>query len=45
MHSSLTASSLFIGPNGSGTLTKTGPPKKRKYALNALLEIILFYLL
>lgn len=27
MHSNLTLSSLLIGPNGSGTLTKTGPPK------------------
>lgn len=27
MHSSLTDSSLLIGASGSGTLTKTGPPK------------------
>lgn len=27
MHSNLTLSSLLIGPNGSGTLTKIGPPK------------------
>lgn len=43
MHSNLTLSSLLIGPSGSGTLTKIGPPKIIKFYFikkNALIKYL-----